>query len=377
MTHGFWRRLVAVSFAVLFAVAPALRAEEPASKTRNLVLITTDGLRPEEVFQGAEEALLSKKPGGAAHPEALRATYWRDTPEARREVLMPFLWRVVARQGQIFGNVDKGSPAKVTNGRNFSYPGYNELLTGAADDRIDSNDKKPNPNVNVLEWLNGKPAFQGRVAAFTSWDVFPFILNRERGGLFVNAAWEPLPSGPDGLWPTQELLNRLMAETPRMWDGVRYDSLTFAAMLEHLKREKPRVLYVSLGETDEFAHEGRYDLYLEAAHRVDAFLERLWTTLQDMPEYRGSTSLVVSTDHGRGGLPDGWRSHGAKVPGAEKIWIAVIGPDTPALGERSEVEAVTQSQIAATVAALLGEDYVADNPKAAPPIAEVLRLSQP
>ena len=40
---------------------------------------------------------------------------------------MPFLWSVIARQGQIYGNRDKGSPAKVANGKNFSYPGYNEF----------------------------------------------------------------------------------------------------------------------------------------------------------------------------------------------------------------------------------------------------------
>ena len=31
-----------------------------AGKTRNVVLIVSDGLRPEEVFSGAEEALFSR-----------------------------------------------------------------------------------------------------------------------------------------------------------------------------------------------------------------------------------------------------------------------------------------------------------------------------
>ena len=52
--------------------------------------------------------------------------------------------------------------------------------------------------------------------------------------------------------------------------------------------------------------------------------------------------------------------------------MAFLGTDTPALGERSKIPAVTQSQIAATLAAFLGEDDAADVPKAGKPIAEVL-----
>jgi hypothetical protein len=44
-----------------------------------------------------------------------------------------------------------------------------------------------------------------------------------------------------------------------------------------------------------------------------------------------------------------------------------MGPGVPALGTRSNV-AVTQSQVAATIATLLGEDYNAAQSKAAPPL---------
>ena len=54
--------------------------------------------------------------------------------------------------------------ATVTNGRYFSYPGYNEILTGFGDPAIDSHDKVNNPKVTVLEWLDDKPALQGRPA---------------------------------------------------------------------------------------------------------------------------------------------------------------------------------------------------------------------
>jgi hypothetical protein len=86
--------------------------------------------------------------------------------------------------------------------------------------------------------------------------------------------------------------------------------------------------------------------------------------------------LIITTDHGRGsGLVD-WKNHGAMIEGAEDMWMAFLGPDTPPLGERKNCERVTQSQIAATLAAFLGEDYHADVPNAGAPIADVLGREQ-
>jgi hypothetical protein len=285
---------------------------------------------------------------------------------------MPFLWEVMVPRGRIYGDANGGEGARVTNGKNFSYPGYNEILSGFADPRIDSNDKRPNPNVTVLEWLNAQPDFRGKVAAFGSWDVFVYILNRERSGLLVNAGWEPTQA--DDLSESEVLLNLLGRETPHVWEGVRFDSFTTQAAIEHLKKRQPRVLYIGLGETDEYAHEGRYDHYLDAAHRFDASLRRLWDAVQSSPHHRDKTSLVVTTDHGRGDAPEGWKHHGATTKGSEMIWIAAMGPDTPTTGTPIDPGPITQSQVAATVAALLGkgEAFLAAAPKAAKPIASVI-----
>jgi arylsulfatase A-like enzyme len=132
------------------------------------------------------------------------------------------------------------------------------------------------------------------------------------------------------------------------------------------------VFYIGLGDTDEHTHAGRYDKYLRALHDTDANLKTLWDLLQSRPEYRGSTTLVVTTDHGRGDPPRAWRDHGAEIKGSEAIWMAVIGPDTPCLGERANTALVTQGQVAATIAAFLGEDYRVDFPAAATPIADML-----
>ncbi len=378
MTRELWisrrsvMRAAAIACCVGLAssVSASARSEVARHRTENLILVTVDGLRWQEVFSGADESLMSKEAGGLRDSNETKRAFWRDSPEKRRAALLPFVWSTIAAQGQILGNHAKSSTVRVENGKNFSYPGYNELLTGAADPRIDSNDKKPNPNATVLEWLNAKPAFHDRVAAFCTWDVMPFILNRERSKLFVNAGLEPIDE--PALTDRQVFLNALQRETSNAFEHHRADSFTFQIGLEWLKKHKPRVVYFNLSETDEWAHAGRYDRVLEAAHEADAMLAELWNVLQSTDEYRGKTSLVVTTDHGRGDPPAEWKGHGAKVKGSELVWIAAIGPDTAALGERTSTSALVQGQIAATVAALLGEEYRADAPGAAAPIAEIL-----
>jgi hypothetical protein len=337
-------------------------------KTQNIVFVMTDGLRRQEVFNGADAALMTKE-NGVSDAAALKREYWRDTAKARRETLMPFLWNVIAREGQIYGNRELGSTAYVTNGLNFSYPGYSEILCGFPDPRIDSNDKIPNRNVTVLEWLHDKPAYRGKVAAFGAWDTFPAILNAGRAGFLVNAGFDPLTVEPATL--EIRLLNQLKKEAA-IWGGEPLDAFTFHTAMAYVKEHKPRVLFLSLGETDEWAHEGKYANYLRAAQRVDHYLRELWETLQSMPEYRGATTMIFAVDHGRGDGPVEWRHHGEKVPAAKYVWMAFLGPDTRPLGERSNVADVTQSQVAATLAALLGEDYRGAVQKAGAPIEDVL-----
>ena len=336
--------------------------------TKNVVLIVTDGLRWQDVFTGADSTILFGDPRALGDTAAIRRDFWRPTAEERRRTMMPFLWGTVVKEGQIFGNATKGSSAQITNGLKFSYPGYNEMLTGAADPRIRSNNFGKNPNETVFETLSKRPGFSNRVAAFATWGVFRDIFNTSRAaGVFVHAGFDPPIASPRTR--SDSTLNRLYRTTFRQWDDNAYDAFMQASLLDYLRGHKPRVLFVGYGETDEWAHSGRYDRVLRSARAVDDYIAELWRALQSMPEYRGTTSMIITTDHGRGSVGTTWRDHGENVDGAENIWIAVIGPDTPALGERMDASRVTQSQIAATLAALLGEQRTIG----APPIAEVIK----
>ena len=346
-------------------------ASAGTSRTENVFLIISDGFRWQEVFNGAEADLMTEKEGGVKDPNKLHTQFWRDTPEARRGALLPFIWGQIGRQGQIFGNQNKGSVVSVTNGKKFSYPGYNEILTGFGDPEIHTNDKRLNPNVNVFEWLNGRPGLRGRVAVFGTWDVFPYIFNVERSRLPIWPAWEPRFSAweihPPGF------VTELVRDTTPIWEDLIHDSFLIHAVTDHVAHKRPRLVFVGFGETDEWAHAGRYDLYLRAAHHVDEFVHRLWDTAQSMSQYRSKTTFILTADHGRGSGEKGWKDHGELVDGAEGDWIAVLGPDTPPLGERTAIRSVTENQIAATIAALLGEDFHSAFPKSGPAITELSR----
>ncbi len=375
LSHSRWHRVLLLllllqCISIALPVADAQRAPRRQSPgaAQNVVLVMTDGFRWQEMFRGADASLLI--PANYYNDRSvddLKARFLAPTPEERRKLLMPFIWSTLVPQGQIFGDRDQGSDASVTNGFNFSYPGYSETLTGHPDPRIDSNDNKPNPNVTVLEWLNKQPGLEGSVAGFGAWEAFNGILNKERCGFPVNAGYDAFLLTP--MTPTLALLNESKQDAPRIWPDEPFDAPEFDTALEYIRSKHPHVLFLSLGETDDWAHMGNYGEYLLAAHRADAYLQRLWTTLQTMPQYRGNTTLLFTTDHGRGPDEDsGWRSHGQKWPDSKYIFVGLLGAGIPQAGLRAQAAPVTQSQIAATLAKLLGKDWNAAEPQAAAPL---------
>ncbi|GGG78700.1 alkaline phosphatase family protein [Edaphobacter dinghuensis] len=356
-----------------FAAVMPLRAQSAAQPAdpanEHVFLVMTDGLRWQEVFRGADPSLLTKANNDDRPVDQLVRQYVRSTPQQSRAALMPFLWSHIVPEGEIYGNRDKGSDAHVTNGLNFSYPGYSETLTGHADPRINSNDPVPNPNITVFEWLNKQPGLAGKTAAFGAWSVIGEAFNRQRCGFTDNAGFDPLTSIP--MTPRLDLLNHLKAETPRIWDDETFDAPTFYTSLEYLEAKHPRLFYLSLGETDDWAHAGNYGRYLKAANRVDIYLQRLWEFVQANPDYRGHTTLILLTDHGRGDAPVEWKSHGQKVPASKYIFIAAMGPGIPRNREVVSGKPVTQNQIAATVAKLVGKDWNRETPAAGQPLSGI------
>lgn len=346
-----------------------LSVAQKTTRTENVILITLDGMRWQEVFNGAEGLLVSKE--FVSDSAAIMRDFWAGTPELRRKKLMPFLWSSIAGQGQIYGNRAYDNFVNVSNNQWFSYPGYNEILCGFADnERINSNDKMDNPNKNVLEFINQQKDYKGKVVAYSSWDVFPYIINTKRSGVPVNAG---IVEAMGNTNEREKWLNELMYQVPNPLGEVRLDAFTFNYALEYLKKNSPKVMYIALDETDDFAHGGKYDLYLRSARYTDDFIKTLWNWCQSNEKYKNKTSIIITTDHGRGSeAKDAWKHHGDKVAHADEIWLAIIGPDTPPWGEVRQKGQLYQNQVASTVATLLGLDYT-NTPKPGAAIASAVK----
>ena len=350
----------------------------------NVILVTIDGLRWQEVFRGLDPVLAQDEQ--YSERQEMLAEKWGDAPDGL--ALMPFLHEVVFTQGSVIGNRDAGSCAHVTNPWYFSYPGYNEILTGFADPAIDSNNPVPNPNVTFLEWLqNTDVRFDGKVAAFASWNVFPAILNTARSGVPVN-----IGKLADADSDEELLLNRLHDEILSPWPTVRLDAFTHHYALSAMRYDHPRVLYIAYGETDDFAHDGEYDQYVLAAHRTDRNLAALWEQVQSDPFYRDHTVMFITVDHGRGETPaETWQHHASKeslsgymealaqyengIEGSNAVWMAAIGPGVAGNGLIANSGCAGSNQVAATLLQLLGKDPQAFSAKAGMPLSEMLVAS--
>lgn len=346
------------------ALTVGMRAQAGDTADR-VVLITLDGTRTEEMFGGLDLTILKStlKGGQAVEVDSTFRRFWADTPEKRREKLMPFFWgTLMAAHGSIAGHRALGSSVSLTNKHWFSYPGYAEILLGEAhDDVIKSNDPLRNPYGTVLETLRERLALpREQVATFASWGVFNQIVEHAEGALTVDAGpAEATPADARGReWAA------LQRETLPPWSDVRSDVFTFRFAMAHFEAARPRVVYLAFDETDDWAHDGRYDRLLDAYARTDRYLEELWTWLQNQPDYRGRTHLLLTTDHGRGRTESDWRDHGAKVAGADAVWIAFVSPRMTARGEWRNHPPLTTSQIAATLAGWMGVDWRAIRPSA-------------
>lgn len=323
------------------------------AQVENVFLVTLDGYRWQELTQGIDEGILKSE--FTRNPEELARRFKTHNAPL---TLNPFFQGIVKEQGILLGDRRERSFVNCTNQMWFSYPGYNEILSGKADDeRITSNDSFPNPNITFLEILNRRNDFKGKVAAFASWDAFDYIINEDRSGIYVNTGFEN--ANHPNLSEAELVLNKVQHDIPKEWPTVRYDVLTHQMMMAYVQSNHPRAVYISYGETDDYAHHGEYDNYLDAAYRANLYLEELWTFIQTDKYYKNKTLLVVTTDHGRGDTtPESWKGHGRSIDRADEIWVAFMGPGN--LSAKNNKGSFYQDQIAPTIMELLGIDWKKD-----------------
>lgn len=354
------------------ALAVTVHAESPADPGHNVLLVTLDGVRVQEIFGGLDETI-------AVHDEqqvysdmaAMRSRFGGATPEARREALLPVFWKTLAPQGMVLGNPAYGNHMLVQNRVQWSTPGYTEMLTGRPRAEVKDNEHRRYDYPSALEHARAALglAFH-QVAQIGSSDTYTRAAASRDDAFLMVGTYDSVPAP----WGSPEIdrLAALRRQVMGLWEEGSNDTLTLRMAQAYIERNRPRVLWLALVNSDDWAHADRYDRYLAYLNLADTLIGELWQTVQSLDDYRDRTTLMITTDHGRGLQGGDWAEHDVTIPGSDAVWLAVIGPHTPDLGEVRAQGTLYQGQIAGTLLQFLGLDVRELDPEALPPITGAL-----
>jgi predicted AlkP superfamily pyrophosphatase or phosphodiesterase len=133
------------------------------------------------------------------------------------------------------------------------------------------------------------------------------------------------------------------------WGDLRRDAVTAKLACSFLLEARPNFLFVSLGETDEHAHHGRYPEYLRALQEADQFVGSLRSILGTFQAEGTETLLMVTTDHGRS---RNFNDHGRAHPESSRSFLFSEGsrvrPPKEISGESGYLRDIAPSIRAAT-----------------------------
>lgn len=321
-------------------------AVDPAASGR-IVLVTIDGVRAEDVFDGADPSLRPR-----SNVEKLR----------RPEAVMPRTHHLVATRGVALGADRSGCGAVHTaSGANVSLPGYLEIFTGRRTRCRDNNcDRITSPTV-LDEAVHGGLT----VASIGSWEILDRAVSNR--SFPVTRASGADPSVPmlvaEGTqrWPesrpiADDALEQLVfaGERAEAFPGhgrYRPDPLTMAIALEYLRTAQPAILHVGLGDPDEYGHRNDYPAYLSSLGQADAFIGKIADTLDGMGELGARTTVIVTTDHGRN---RDFQHHGAYSLTSARTFVLAFGGHVAARGVACPARDITLADIAPTIRVLTG-----------------------
>jgi hypothetical protein len=294
-----------------------------------IVLVTLDGVRWHEVFEGVDARLAAAH--GLSPSEVVGAAD-----------LMPNLHRIVATHGAALGAPGHGAPISASGPNFVSLPGYAELLSGRRVTDCQDNQCAGSGRRTLFDDFASLRAGRGGPAgvAFTSWPDIAKVASEH--GPFA----EPAPRA----------------------SSFRPDAQTADLALQHLKSKSPRFLFLGLGEPDEYGHQNDYAGYLRALRYADQRIGEIDGVLQGLAARGTRTALFVTADHGRG---DGFTDHGAKFPESARVWLITAGSALPATGLVAAPSARRLADLAPTVRLIAGLPRD-DDASAGTPLSELL-----
>jgi hypothetical protein len=306
-----------------------------------VVLVVLDGVRWQEFFGGADRAL--------AHERGLNPLVF-----AGPRALLPNVAHALDGRAVAIGG-PHGPEISATGPRFISMPGYLEIFAGRPDPACESNEcARPPGNTLVDELLDRGGADDGQAALVASWPNIARAAAADPSRVVLSAG-RHRTEREDVLRAdaaTAALLDKGSRSKAFPGEGdYRPDAITARLALRVLATDRPRFLFVGLGDADEYGHRNDYLGYLEAVHASDAFLGDLFSALDGMGERGRHTTVLVTADHGRSYA---FKDHGPRYPESGRVWLLAAGGDVHGHGLVTASRRHTLSDVAPTVLALLG-----------------------
>jgi hypothetical protein len=299
----------------------------------HIMLITIDGVRAEDIF------------AADARPR------------------LPNLYRLIAR-GVALGAAS--SPMRASGPRFVSLPGYREILTGRrGTSACVNNECGPLQEPTLLDELRLRGGLDGSdLVVLSSWPVIHRAAAAAPGAITLSVGRRGgVTRARLGHDPAVAAALAAGADSPAFpgRGDYRPDAATAAVATALLAARQPRVLWISLGDTDEYAHRGDWPRYLAALSAADALIGRLTASAVD------DTIFLVAADHGRSA---NFRDHGDSFESGAS-WLVAAGGAIAPIGIVSDGSTHHLADIAPSLRALLhlGRDA---SPRAGEPIGAMV-----
>ena len=278
------------------------------SRGPNVVLFTWDGVRTREFFKGT----------GLFHTPQLKRS-------ERGEIFSTF-WAQHADQGIVLG---KRKGYKIASSIAISLPSYQALMVGHAT-KCRNNKCGAIQEETVLESIRSNLQLPRKdVAVFASWTKILSAVasdtNQITHGVYPGSLESSLSDSK------MDMIQKKAMEDLPNWHESRKDQYTFDLGMHYLKKHCPRVLYLSLVDSDEYGHAKDYPNYVKTLRTYDQYLDQLIKTLEGMGEYGKQTTIIVTTDHSRGAGPL-WVGHGITEESEKEVFLYARGRGVKAKG---------------------------------------------
>lgn len=300
----------ALTLVLIMLTAVSCRQQVPRGE--NIIFITLDGVRYQEFFN--------------------------------KDIFKKF-WSDHAHTGIVLGDPKKRSKVRVANIMSLSLPAYRTIHTGRRTLCKTNNcghTKRETFSEKIKDHLE-LPL--NKVAVFSSWDGVCRGALREITHVLNSC------STRDVILPGHEEINKQSQIDLPVWKNARLDKYTWAHGFKYIKNHKPRLLTLSMNDSDEWGHDKDWKNYIQSLRDYDQKIHELFKLLNGMGEYGEKTLVFITTDHGRGKKK--WWGH-TLMRQARPIWMFLAGPGIPAKGSISHKKRVTHLHIKPFIEKYLG-----------------------